>query len=102
LYADYELTPEWKNYISFMNKGFNEGLFGQEFYIQKPEQRDAKIINGEYAVVKATDGTTDCKAKTAPCKIRKYTAWLWRKKWVMCIVRPLYIRSAKATMINTR
>ncbi|OPA74785.1 hypothetical protein BVG16_23845, partial [Paenibacillus selenitireducens] len=25
--------------------------FGQEFYIQKKEQRDAKIINGEYAVV---------------------------------------------------
>lgn len=50
-HADYELTPEWKNYISFMNKGFNQGLFGQEFYIQKKEQRDAKIINGEYAVV---------------------------------------------------
>ncbi|SFJ02809.1 hypothetical protein SAMN02799624_03072 [Paenibacillus sp. UNC496MF] len=51
LFADYELTPEWKNYISFMNKSFNEGLFGKEFYIQKNEQRDAKIINGEYAVV---------------------------------------------------
>jgi hypothetical protein len=49
--VDYQLTPEWKNYISFMNKGFNQGLFGQEFYIQKNEQRDAKIINGEYAVV---------------------------------------------------
>ncbi|AZN42533.1 type 2 periplasmic-binding domain-containing protein [Paenibacillus albus] len=51
LYSDYELTPEWKNYISFMNKGFKDGLFGKEFYIQKNEQRDAKIINGEYAVV---------------------------------------------------
>ncbi|RAP77611.1 hypothetical protein [Paenibacillus montanisoli] len=51
LYADYQLTPEWKNYISFMNKGFKEGLFGKEFYIQKNEQRDAKVINGEYAVV---------------------------------------------------
>ncbi|OPA73280.1 hypothetical protein BVG16_29830, partial [Paenibacillus selenitireducens] len=51
MYVDFQLTPEWKNYISFMNKGFNEGLFGQEFYIQKKEQRDAKIINGEYAVV---------------------------------------------------
>ncbi|MFC5653809.1 hypothetical protein ACFPYJ_32810 [Paenibacillus solisilvae] len=51
MYVDYELTPEWKNYISFMNKGFKQGLFGQEFYIQKNEQRDAKIINGEYAVV---------------------------------------------------
>ncbi|WP_152970737.1 hypothetical protein [Bacillus sp. FJAT-28004] len=50
-YVDYQLTPEWKNYISFMNKGFNQGLFGKEFYIQKNEQRDAKIINGEYAVV---------------------------------------------------
>ncbi|UVI33211.1 hypothetical protein [Paenibacillus spongiae] len=50
-YEDFQLTPEWKNYISFMNKGFNEGLFGQEFYIQKKEQREAKIINGEYAVV---------------------------------------------------
>ncbi|WP_308635125.1 type 2 periplasmic-binding domain-containing protein [Paenibacillus silvisoli] len=51
LYADFELTPEWKNYISFMNKGFKDGLFGKEFYIQKNEQRDAKVINGEYAVV---------------------------------------------------
>ncbi|SEM57452.1 hypothetical protein [Paenibacillus sp. OV219] len=51
LYSDFELTPEWKNYISFMNKGFKDGLFGKEFYIQKNEQRDAKIINGEYAVV---------------------------------------------------
>jgi hypothetical protein len=51
MYVDYQLTPEWKNYISFMNKGFNQGLFGQEFYIQKNEQRNAKIINGEYAVV---------------------------------------------------
>ncbi|SFS55699.1 hypothetical protein [Paenibacillus sp. BC26] len=51
LFADYELTPEWKSYISFMNKGFKDGLFGKEFYIQKNEQRDAKVINGEYAVV---------------------------------------------------
>ncbi|SDX14157.1 hypothetical protein [Paenibacillus sp. CF384] len=51
LYSDYQLTPEWKAYISFMNKGFKDGLFGKEFYIQKNEQRDAKVINGEYAVV---------------------------------------------------
>lgn len=48
---DYQLTPEWKNYVEFMNKGFSEGLFGSEFYTQKQEQREAKIINGEYAVV---------------------------------------------------
>ncbi len=50
-HQSFETTPEWKTYTSFMNKGFNEGLFGQEFYTQRDEQRDAKIINGEYAVV---------------------------------------------------
>jgi hypothetical protein len=47
----YATTPQWKTYMSQMNSMYNDGLFGSEYYIQKDDQRDAKLINGEYAVM---------------------------------------------------
>jgi hypothetical protein len=42
--------PDWKDYLKWFNRFFNEGLIGQETFIQKDDQRDAKAVNGEYAV----------------------------------------------------
>ena len=42
--------PDWKEYIRWFNRFFNEGLIGTETFIQSDDQRDAKVINGEYAV----------------------------------------------------
>ncbi|MCL2351461.1 MAG: hypothetical protein FWC55_02895 [Firmicutes bacterium] len=49
-FAYFADTPEWKNYIQWFNKLYNEDLIGKETFIQKDEQRDAKVVNGEYAV----------------------------------------------------
>lgn len=43
-------TPAWKEYVRWMNKAFSAGLMGKEIFIQKADQKDAKIKNGEYAV----------------------------------------------------
>lgn len=45
-----QATPEWKELIQWFNKIYNQGLLSEEAFIQKNEQRDAKAINGEYAV----------------------------------------------------
>lgn len=45
------MTPEWKEYLKFWNTAYNEGLLDPENFIQKDDQMNAKIINGEYAVV---------------------------------------------------
>ena len=46
-------TPEWKEYVRWFNKLYNEDLLSEETFIQKDEQRDAKVIAGEYAVFQA-------------------------------------------------
>lgn len=43
-------TPEWKNWMQWLNKSYNAGLLGKDFFLTKPSQRDARVINGEYAV----------------------------------------------------
>lgn len=50
-FCNFTEVPTFKAYIEFLNKSYNEGLLGQEFFIQKDDQREAKMINGEYAVV---------------------------------------------------
>jgi len=56
-------TPEWKNYISFFNKCYNDKLLGNETFIQKDDQRDAKVINGEYAVAQGWVPIGDARKK---------------------------------------
>jgi len=43
-------TPNWKNYMKWLNVFYNDGLLSTETFIQKDDQRDAKVVNGEYAV----------------------------------------------------
>ncbi|QGQ97592.1 hypothetical protein EHS13_23230 [Paenibacillus psychroresistens] len=43
-------TPEWKTFTKFMNGLYNEGLSDKEVFIQKEDQKNQKVINGEYAV----------------------------------------------------
>lgn len=43
-------TPEWKEYMHWMNRAYNEDLLGKDIFIQKDNQRDAKVKNGMYAV----------------------------------------------------
>ena len=43
--------PEFKQYVSFFNKGYNYGYIDPEAFIQKKDQLDAKILDGRYAVV---------------------------------------------------
>ena len=50
-FCNFTEVPTFKAYISFLNQAYNEGLLGEEFFIQKDDQREAKMINGEYAVV---------------------------------------------------
>lgn len=57
-------TPEWKEYIKWMNKCYNEGLFGEEIFIQKDDQREAKIINGEYAVFQRWNNVNGARKKS--------------------------------------
>lgn len=61
-YIDYSFAPGWKEYLRFINTAFNEGLFGQEYFTQKMDQADAKIVNGEYAIINwwsPVDGNRD-------------------------------------------
>lgn len=43
--------PDWKEYMRFFNRLYNEGLSDREGWIAKSEQINAKAINGEYAVM---------------------------------------------------
>ena len=49
-FSYFAATPNWKNYMSWLNVFYNDGLLSTETFIQKDDQRDAKVINGEYAV----------------------------------------------------
>lgn len=43
-------TDEWKEYIRWYNKLYNEDLIDKETFIQKDDQKVAKVTNGQYAV----------------------------------------------------
>lgn len=49
--TDLVQTPEWKEFIRFYNKCYNEGLIDPECFTMKPDQLNAKVANGEYAVM---------------------------------------------------
>jgi len=57
-------TPEWKEYVRWMNKAYNEGLLGKEIFIQKDDQREAKIVNGEYAVFQRWNNVVGAREKS--------------------------------------
>ena len=44
-------TPEYKAYMAWWNKCYNEGLLDPEIFVMKNDQFNAKQINGEYAVL---------------------------------------------------
>jgi putative aldouronate transport system substrate-binding protein len=46
-----KLTPEYKAYMAWWNKCYNEGLLDPEMFVMKNDQFNAKQINGEYAVL---------------------------------------------------
>ncbi len=50
-FCNFTEVPTFKAYIQFMNTAYSEGLLGEEYFIQQDDQREAKMINGEYAVV---------------------------------------------------
>ena len=50
-FCNFTEVPTFKAYIEFMNTAYSEGLLGDEYFIQQDDQREAKMINGEYAVV---------------------------------------------------
>ena len=58
-FAYFADTPEWKNYVQWFNKLYNEDLIGKETFIQTEEQRDAKAANGEYAVFQSWIGAVN-------------------------------------------
>lgn len=64
-------TPEWKEYIRWYNQAYNEGLLDKEQFIQKDDQRNAKVINGEYATFQMWEPVNDAR-KLAKEKGRTY------------------------------
>jgi putative aldouronate transport system substrate-binding protein len=44
-------TPEYKAYMAWWNKCYNEGLLDPEIFVMKNDQFNAKQIDGEYAVL---------------------------------------------------
>jgi hypothetical protein len=46
-----KLTPEYKEYMNWWNKLYNEGLVDPELFVMKNSQFFAKQVNGEYAVI---------------------------------------------------
>jgi ABC-type glycerol-3-phosphate transport system substrate-binding protein len=46
-----KLTPEYKEYMKWWNKLYNEGLVDPEMFVMKNSQFNSKQINGEYAVI---------------------------------------------------
>lgn len=57
-------TDPWKNYIKYLNTFYNKGLTGAETYIQKDDQTNSKVINGEYAVFQGWLPAGDARAKS--------------------------------------
>jgi len=49
-YHYFAATQTWKDYISFMNGAFNEGLVHPETFIMMDDQRNAMIANGQFAM----------------------------------------------------
>jgi putative aldouronate transport system substrate-binding protein len=64
-FSYFAANPEWKEYIRFLNKCYNEGLLGKETFIQKDDQRDSKVINGEYAVFQGWLPSPNARKKAA-------------------------------------
>lgn len=56
------ISPEWKDYYKFFNTAYNEGLIDPEAFIQKDDQLNAKIINGQYAVFNGWGPANDARA----------------------------------------
>jgi len=54
-------TPEWKEYIRWYNQAYNEDLLDKEHFIQKDDQRNAKVINGEYATFQGWGPVNDAR-----------------------------------------
>lgn len=50
-FTEFSLTPNWKNMMSWANRCFNDGLFGEEMFIQKEDQLNSRVINNEYACI---------------------------------------------------
>jgi ABC-type glycerol-3-phosphate transport system substrate-binding protein len=46
-----KLTPQYKEYMRWWNRLYNEGLIDPEMFVMKNDQFNAKQINGEYAVI---------------------------------------------------
>jgi hypothetical protein len=46
-----KLTPEYKAYMAWWNRCYNEGLLDPEIFVMKNDQFSAKQIDGEYAVI---------------------------------------------------
>jgi len=46
-----KLSPEYKEYMRWWNRLYNEGLVDQEMFVMKNDQFFAKEVNGEYAVI---------------------------------------------------
>lgn len=44
-------TPQWKEFIRWFNTAYNEGLLDPECFVQKMDQMNAKVVNGEYAII---------------------------------------------------
>jgi len=57
-------TPEWKDWLKWLNTANSEGLLGQDFFLLKEDQRNARIINGEYAVFQEWGPEADAKKKS--------------------------------------
>ncbi|MDR2515291.1 MAG: hypothetical protein LBD02_08850 [Christensenellaceae bacterium] len=63
-FINFTQSDSFKAYISFLNTAYDEGLLGEEFLIQKDDQREAKMVNGEYAVVNNYFPIAAARAKT--------------------------------------
>ncbi len=57
-------TPEWKSYISWMNKAYNNRLLGEEIFIQTNDQQVAKIKSGIYASFQSWLDVTGARQKS--------------------------------------
>lgn len=64
-FADFSMTDGWKEYTNFMNKAYNENLLDKEMFTQSADQCDAKMINGEYAIINWWAPHQDARARAA-------------------------------------
>jgi len=44
-------TEGWKDFIRWYNVAYNQGLLDPECFVQKMDQMNSKVINGEYAII---------------------------------------------------